>query len=517
VKGPAIATKVLEVMTRAAEPVVGSRTELGPGPRIAGHERPVYLFGASFDYVAVASRLVRGVVRDKDTGKPLSGVRINALTSSDRCEAVTDKKGYYELVGLPKSQRLWLQLTPADGLHFERHEILHDAPGLDPLKGDIEMMGGGVTVRGKVTDSSGKPVAQVQLEYRPLYPNKYVNPKLAGTGAVIHSTALSGSDGSYTLTVLPGPGVIGVRSPNADAYMPAFVSREELKKFFKTPLIHKSPTMIPPGEEDQFLVMSLAPNFQPQAFAQADYHALVLVEPDADEKTLVKNVQLEAPRELKGRVVGPDGQPLTGVTVKGLTRGPNNETLKGADFTVRGLNPRAKRPLLFYHKERNLGFFVKDVSGEKPDTLTVKLQPCGSASGRVVDHEGNPVAEVPLAFIAARFGHDWRGDANAVTDKEGRFRVKGLVGGIEYQVLPRKGPINPIVAQVAVEPGKDKDMGDVKLPNFVGRQNRGEIFRPPGTTWQTTQAFAEKGSYGHRAARGSPSADPEPGHRPKER
>jgi hypothetical protein len=58
VEGPAVASAYLNAMTRAGE-------------RVAGHGRQVY--GASFDYVAVASRPIRGVVRDKDTGKPLAG------------------------------------------------------------------------------------------------------------------------------------------------------------------------------------------------------------------------------------------------------------------------------------------------------------------------------------------------------------------------------------------------------------------------------------------------------------
>jgi hypothetical protein len=49
------------------------------------------------------------------------------------------------------------------------------------------------------------------------------------------------------------------------------------------------------------------------------------------------------------------------------------------------------------------------------------------------------------------------------TDKDGRFRFEGLVPGYKYPLgrldLPR------ILAEVVVEPGKDKDLGDIKVDN----------------------------------------------------
>src|SRR5262249_21040798 len=139
---------------------------------------------------------------------------------------------------------------------------------------------------------------------------------------------------------------------------------------------------------------------------------------------------LEAPRELKGRVVGPDGQPLAGATVIGLAgRGP--ETLKGAEFIVRGINPRATRQLFFHHKEKNLGFFVKELRGDRTEPLTVKLQPCGSASGRWVDADGQPVAG---ARVHVSTMHGLAGGQEIITDKEGRFRIEGLVPGLEYDI-----------------------------------------------------------------------------------
>jgi len=179
---------------------------------------------------------------------------------------------------------------------------------------------------------------------------------------------------------------------------------------------------------------------------------------------LVKDVVLERAQERKGRVIGPDGKPLTGVAVFGLGR---NGVVNGAEFTVRGINPKATRHLLFFHKEKNLGFYLKELPGEKDGPLTVKLQPCGAAFGRMVDRDGKPVAGMRLNFAAVV----WAGTVGAppqsvTTDKEGRFRVEGLVPGYGYPVTGLapgvKSEQAPDIWEVLVREGEQKDLGDVQ-------------------------------------------------------
>ena len=47
------------------------------------------------------------------------------------------------------------------------------------------------------------------------------------------------------------------------------------------------------------------------------------------------------------------------------------------------------------------------------------------------------------------------------TDKEGRFRAERLVPGVTYYVM-RAGRLTNL-GEVSVEPGRNKDMGDVKV------------------------------------------------------
>src|SRR5205823_161751 len=121
------------------------------------------------------------------------------------------------------------------------------------------------------------------------------------------------------------------------------------------------------GEQMLWAVGNNAMSFIGHESGGPPCHALVLLEPGEREERLVKDAALERTQERKGRVIGPDGEPLTSVTVTGLwsSRWYVVETLKGAEFTVRGINPRAPRQLTFYHKDKNLGFFLKELPGEK--------------------------------------------------------------------------------------------------------------------------------------------------------
>jgi RNA polymerase sigma factor (sigma-70 family) len=427
-EGPAIATADLAVMTRAAE-------------------RVGRLHGASFDYLAVASRPIRGVVRDKATGKPLAGVSVGAGSPSTR--AVTDQEGRYELLGLPKTPSYGLAVKPPDGLYFERRAELKDTGGLDPLTGDIDMVRGEVTVRGKVTDeATGKPVAKARVYYYPLYANPYVNRKLDGFWYP-RSETTTGPDGSYALTVLPGQGELGVTGPNPDAYMAALVTPKEIKEFFKAPVFA--------NQLDRAIGGNAA------SFIQEQPHALVLLEPGEKDEALVKDVALEPAKFLtvKGRVVGPDGKPLTGVTVRGLIGGFDERTLTGDDFTVERIDPRVNRQLAFYREDKKLGLFLKELDVKAPEPLIVKLQPCGSASGRLVDPDGLPLAGVRIDVAAVAPGPVAPRNQWVTTDKEGRFRFETLVPGYAYPLTQINVP--NILAEVVVEPGKTKDVGDVKL------------------------------------------------------
>jgi RNA polymerase sigma factor (sigma-70 family) len=403
---------------------------------------------ASFEHQASVSRPIQGKVRDKETGKPLAGVSVGIWDhpfGNPLCRAVTDREGRYTLLGLAKAATYYLEVKPGDGLYFGRTVGLEGTGGLGALMADIELVRGEVTVRGKVTDkATGKPVAGALVRYQPLAPNFNVNNKLDGVWSP-RSETRTGPDGSYALTVFPGPGVIVVRGPNPDRYMPAYVTSKELKDSFKAS-IEEAPGGADGKWGGVWAVGGLARGVP---VAMNDYNAKVLLEPGKKEERLVRDVALEVGQERKGRVVGPDGEPLAGVRIYG--RWHHTETSEGGDFTLRRINPKGDVDLYCKHDGKNLGLFLKKLSDEKAGPLIVKLQPCGSVSGRFVDQDGKPLTGTRVGDVT--------------TDKEGRFRVGGLIPGTKHGDVLHPTMRGSVNAGGVVEPGKNKDLGDITIEN----------------------------------------------------
>ena len=158
----------------------------------------------------------------------------------------------------------------------------------------------------------GETTGEARVDYHPLFSNPHVNSKLEGPWRP-HSETTTGPDGSYTLTVLVGHGVISVAARNLAEFGPAYVSLKEVKDFIKIALP-------PPLLREDSLPLASGGNLFGRAISPSHYNAVLLVNPSEKDKTLVTNAVLEAPRTLKGRVVDPDGRPLPGVTVIGLDR-----------------------------------------------------------------------------------------------------------------------------------------------------------------------------------------------------
>jgi protocatechuate 3,4-dioxygenase beta subunit len=437
VEGSGIQYARLEVMTRPGE--------LMDSPSPYRQQR---VYGAAFTYLAPPARPLRGTVRDKDTGKPVAGARIESVFTTH--VTYTDKEGRYKLAGYAKAPEYDVTAVPAVGQpYFTANVKFRDTPGFAPLEADIEMVRG-IALRGRITDKeTGQPVRGTRIEYHPLYPNPNT-----GNGPR-DATATAGADGTYALVVLPGPGVLAVTAERVpqEQYMTALVTPKELAAFYKN-------WRDPGGNSSDFLLISAGGNAA-RGLVQENHHALVLLEPQEKTDKITVDVTLQPALTRKGSVTGPDGQPLGGALVFGLTAHPfAQETLKTADFTVRGINPKRTRALLFIHKEKGLGYYG-EIHGDEKEPLTVRLEPLGSASGRVVDKDGQPVPG--LLIHVNRSGFMGPGGTQVQTDEGGRFRAEGLVPSQKYELVPAKrsirlsGPPKGII----VESGRNKELGDV--------------------------------------------------------
>jgi hypothetical protein len=131
------------------------------------------------------------------------------------------------------------------------------------------------------------------------------------------------------------------------------------------------------------------------------------------------------------------------------------------------------------HREKGLAGSLL-LSVEEKDRLTVKLQPWGVVTGRLLKPDGKPLTDVQITSrdYIIQSAEGVKGpplDAGSLPafvivkpDPEGRFRVEGLVPGLKYRLDLQKGnyPLRFSGASklnVSVQSGQTKDLGDVQV------------------------------------------------------
>jgi hypothetical protein len=141
---------------------------------------------------------------------------------------------------------------------------------------------------------------------------------------------------------------------------------------------------------------------------------------------------------------------------------------------VYALNPDEPREMAFFHAEKKLGG-TATVRGDEKGPVVVKLAPLGQVFGRVFDADGNPLTGVEVSIGAeTEIGSELYHVAvppsgkPVRTDKEGRFRIEGVVPGLKFTLfLHAQGPIfggvaSLAVRQVQVKAGEKLNVGDMR-------------------------------------------------------
>jgi protocatechuate 3,4-dioxygenase beta subunit len=417
------------------------------------------LLAATFDHFLGPTKPVEGTVRDKATGKGLAKVGISGNSEGswweDYVRTETDANGHYRLVGLPVAPSYRMTVyAPNEMGYLPGGKPLAGSEGLKPLALDFELVRG-VRVKGRITDKeTGKPV-HAALWYTPLADNKFFK-DLPGSDwfRMVSQSHVTEKDGSYSLLVLPGTGVIKVRAepPEKNPYVQVALDPADYKRAYSTKT---------EGMGQSFL--SAAGHIE-HLFGHNAYR---VIDPDARTAAYTCNFELDKGRTLKGEVLDPDGKPLAGATAGGLTPvWGRNVDLKEATFTAQSLNAAQPRPLAFIHKARKLAGWVEVKGDEK--ALAVRMRPWGAVEGRVLDEEGNPIAGARVSVGYPDNATRWLSEAvvgEATTDAAGKFRLEGLIPGLEFAVGFRKGKnfldAGETYRNLKAESGKTNNLGDV--------------------------------------------------------
>ena len=205
-------------------------------------------------------------------------------------------------------------------------------------------------------------------------------------------------------------------------------------------------------------------------------------------------VQLRVERGpvIRGRILDPDGRPLSGGRYTGRDDHPRPQwwPLDGGKFYVVNFDASRPRQLMFVHPERKLTGEL--ALKEKPDAeLTVRLQPWGTVTGRcVVDREGVGIDDLKIVAGSAESVLEMTmpqpgkammlrvsrfplppaedGHTQIKTDREGRFVIAGLLPRVKYDLSGQRHSATEslygdIASDLTLSPGETRDLGTIEL------------------------------------------------------
>jgi len=451
--------------------MVHARTRPGPTLTIP-YQIPYNLttatyYGATFEHVARASVPIVGTVRDKQSGKPLPGVTIQAHKLADDparsfvaayyVRTTSDAEGHYRLTGMPIGKGSELLAVPSRGRPYLMSKKTVDVTvGNDSVRADFELKRG-VLIRGRVTDAkTGAAVQDCTVDYYVFHNNPSYEeaPGFDGASKVV-GPYMTDQEGRYAVPGLPGRGIVAVQ-----------VYSKGLMGYPLRAGVEKIPELSKAGS--RYDKVAPAPLYLQRM------NALAEVDPAEGAESIELDFQLDPGQVITGTVLDPEGNPLKGAHYMGTAELGSWTPLDSAAFSVNGYRPDKPRTLVFAHVERKLSGTVV-LKDEQTGTLTVQLQPWASVTGRLVDGDGKPLAGVELQeshlptnlWVKGANGEFDRINESYLTDTDGRFRIEGLAPGLEYRprVFDKQERKYRSMAafEVALEPGEAKDLGDIKI------------------------------------------------------
>ena len=131
---------------------------------------------------------------------------------------------------------------------------------------------------------------------------------------------------------------------------------------------------------------------EPHILQPANSNMVAGINPPDGAEPLPLDFDLSAGVNITGKIVDPDGTPVTGAVYCGDIHYFDVWRLTKEDtFEVNVYEPNQPRRLLFYESKRNLAAY-RLLTGDLPTQLVIRMEPAGTIRGRLVDERGLPVA-----------------------------------------------------------------------------------------------------------------------------
>jgi hypothetical protein len=439
VSGPTIAATEIDVMTRDTPAV---RVQYDPGNAKFGQ---VSYHGSTFDFAADPTQPFEGVVTAKETGEPIAKAVVRC-DFPEHLETTADEKGRYRLVGLTPGEHRIVAVPPASEPYLPRLLSAGRANNEKPVKLDFALTRG-VWVEGTVIDAkTKKPIARAGVDYCPL--DQDALRVAAGDPAAFDDAGVwTDAEGRFKIAALPVAGGIGIHGPDRP-YISA--GRRRLQ-----------------GDSLRTVrsVAELKAQWTRAYFNGHDALATILANPKEPHPY---TFTLDRGETVTLRALDPDGKPLAGTRASRLTE--NNlwtmDPFPTEKLQVTQVPHESVRPVLIWHEKRQLGAVIRPKPD--PEMQDVRLQPTGSARGRVLNRDGQPAAdqliEVSMKLPGEFAWGPWFPQMKVRTDAEGRFELVNLPEGADFSLrgtLKGSGA-GRVYQEFRVSSGKVKELGDVK-------------------------------------------------------
>jgi len=245
--------------------------------------------------------------------------------------------------------------------------------GAQPAVCDVDLFKG-VWVSGKITDKDNGVAIPVEVDYRPLATNQVATkiPVFRQGWATPPCNTQSAPDGTYRLVVAPGPGILAVRTAGFDyALGQGFdaVKTKDANGRIRTLL--------------------------PENVSGSLYNSVREIDAGPDGPTTGIDFALDRGNVIHITCKDPDGKTAGKIDVVGnmasLTSSyPSN--FSDGRFDAIGFTKDETRLIVIRDNERHLAKIATVRMADAPDgKLTIKLEPAGKVTGRLLDPQGDPI------------------------------------------------------------------------------------------------------------------------------
>ena len=394
--------------------------------------------------------------------------------------AITGEDGKYRITGLPAGDGNSLTClclhskNPYPNIGFK----VDTSSNTDSVTRNFKMKRG-VWAEGRVFDVDTQKPMTGQITYRyfqnPVFENQFPGVRTANMRRV-HWT---NRDGRFRIPVWPTRGVL--------AYSYEASTREES--------FNSIDQNYPRGEGAESIKVAHPemswPTF-PITIIPSNFHFLLELDPDDTQDIVLADMPLKATRKILVKPVWP-GVPIKDYLVANTTSFGGWDLGQDSEFEVRGLEPGQSRQVIVYHPVSNLiGSVVvkndaEEIAARDSVPLEVKMEFAGVIKGRVLDENGEPLANGTLTQNSLDAGKPGIGlwahhpganvnPSQIPTDDDGRFRITGIMSGLKYSAsvsMPQKTEfgmmdfgVGRAFKNLMLKPGETKDLGDIQIQDY---------------------------------------------------